>query len=142
MIAFGIRIARRVARLRSGWPGVLLGALGCASNSASHAAYDLGPPPQSACLHRVESLSAAELTRPYVELARLSATCPQLSPRVCEETLLKRGCDLGADAVVTDASRLLSPQPGTLPVARGRTTQALLAQEARAIRYQTAGLTH
>lgn len=142
MIAFGIRIARRAARVRSAWLGVLLGALGCAANSASRVAYDLGPPPQSECLHGVELLSAAELTRPYLEVARLSATCPELSPRKCQQTLLQRGCDLHADAVVVDASSFITPQANALPEARGRRSHGLLAQEARAIRYQTAGLTH
>lgn len=140
MIPLGLRSAWRAAGVRRGWLGLLLVALGCASNSVSRGAYDFAPP-ESECLHSVELLSAAQLTRPYLELASLSATCPSLSPRACAQTLLARGCELHADAVVIDASSVLAPRTQFLPP-RGRTNRALLAEEARAIRYRTVGQTH
>jgi len=127
---------RRV-RDKSIW--LALAALACTSNPRSVGAYDWGTSPRSDCPHRVELLWTTELTRPYRELARLSATCPKLSPRVCEQTLLERGCELDADAVVIDASTMLAPDAHPPSDSHQRGTRALLSQEARAIRYAVAG---
>jgi hypothetical protein len=57
--------------------------------------------PVPACEHPVELLEPGTATlRPHRSIASLSATCSPGTPRVCKQSLLRRACDLGADALL------------------------------------------
>jgi hypothetical protein len=57
-------------------------------------------------------------------LAAISVTCPYVSAATCERSLLARGCELAADAVVVRRSNVI-----------GRKATPQLAEEAIAIRF-------
>jgi hypothetical protein len=55
------------------------------------------------CDPPVEIVDAERLRlRPHRSVASLSATCSPGSPRVCKQMLLKRACELQADALMFD----------------------------------------
>ena len=108
---------------------VAIFASGCATASRTPPAepYRLSRP-EVTCPHPVELLTLAQASRPaYRELARLSATCPKLSPTTCEQFLLARGCEVGADAIVVQRE---------LPIARVKHPPQMAA-EAIAVRFAT-----
>lgn len=91
------------------------------------------PPPygssraEPACLHPIELLTLSQASRPaYRELAHLSVTCPKLAPTTCEQSLLARGCELGADAIVVQ--RQVAVRSNTKYVPQ-------IAEEALAVRF-------
>jgi hypothetical protein len=130
-------VVNRANGVRSKATWLALLALACAASPGPTSVYDLGEPSRSECPHRVLLLSVAELARPYRELARLSATCRALSPRACEQTLLWRGCVLGADAVVMQRSSTVTPNQNALPSTK-RGNEGLLVEDAIAVRYDPA----
>lgn len=61
--------------------------------------------PMPECDHPVEVIEAGRtLVRAHRSIASMSATCSPGSPRVCKQTLLRRACELKADALVIDKS--------------------------------------
>lgn len=83
----------------------------------------------TACPREVELLrSAAEVRRPFRQLADLSATCYPGAPRVCENRLLARACELEADALV-----LSEATPGGTPP--GASSQSRVSISGRAVRW-------
>ncbi|HEX5661512.1 MAG TPA: hypothetical protein VFX59_30190 [Polyangiales bacterium] len=59
--------------------------------------------PMPECDPAVEVVDAERLAlRPHRAVASLSATCSPGSPRVCKQMLLKRACELKADALMFD----------------------------------------
>jgi hypothetical protein len=86
--------------------------------------------PARRCAHRVELLrSAAEVQRPYRELASISASCYPGTPTVCENRLTERACDLQADAVI-----LLPSAAGGTPL--GASTQSQVSSNGKAVVWQ------
>ena len=99
---------------------------GCASTTQPEGPYRLIQPEPVSCLHPVSVLSAAQASRPaYREVARMSATCPGIAPTQCEQTLLARACELGADAIIIQREQ---------PIARTKYTSRM-AEEAIAVRF-------
>jgi hypothetical protein len=81
------------------------------------------------CAPEVELLrSAAEVRRPFRQLADLSATCYPGAPRVCENRLLARACELRADALVLNEAT----SGGTPP---GASSQSRISLSGRAVRW-------
>ncbi len=97
--------------------------------SALPDSYRQATAPPVDCEPMVELLrSAAEVRRPYRQVADLSATCYPGAPRVCEQRLLARACQLHATAVV-----LSEPTAeGTPPGASG---QSRVSMSGRAVRW-------
>jgi hypothetical protein len=59
--------------------------------------------PLPECEHPVEIVeSRRAMLRAHRSIASLSATCSPGTPRVCKQTLLKRACELKADALIID----------------------------------------
>src|SRR5450432_2277277 len=109
---------------------LLLGSASCISTPPRGGIYRVSGEPRSDCSHSVQLLQAAQLLPAHHELARLSATCPYLSPITCELELLSRGCELGADAIVITATRTI-----------GKSEKPQLADEALAIRFESSAAT-
>ncbi|HET9931038.1 MAG TPA: hypothetical protein VFQ35_10135 [Polyangiaceae bacterium] len=87
--------------------------------------------PSSTCEPRVEVLrSAAEALRPYREVATLSASCYPGTPRLCEDRLAQRACELKADAVI-----LMEPTSGGTPP--GSSGQSEISMSGRAVRWNS-----
>jgi hypothetical protein len=81
------------------------------------------------CEPPVELLrSESEARRPYRDVASLSASCYPGAPRLCENRLLARACELKADAVILRPS-----VPGGTPV--GASKQSQISVDARAVRW-------
>jgi len=92
--------------------------------------YRLAKPSERKCKRDVPILEANRAGgRPYEELKTLSATCYPGTPGVCEQTLLERACELGADA-------LLVLEPQALGSPAGANTQSLTSMTARALRWK------
>jgi hypothetical protein len=72
--------------------------------------------------------SGSELIRPYQEVATVSATCYPGTPRLCEQRLTQRACELKADAVI-----LVESTAGGTPA--GSSTQSQIAMSGRAVRW-------
>ena len=103
---------------------------GCASTSQSAAPYRLSEPEPVTCLHPVSLLSESQASRPqYREVARLSATCFSMAPTRCEQTLLARACELGADAIIIQRETALDRG------ARRAKNAPQMAEEAIAVRF-------
>lgn len=102
---------------------VSLALTACSGSSTPAGLYRVGGVEQSSCAHSVRLLRARP-REAFEELASLSATCPYPSPNTCERRLLARACDLAADAVVVEESRVI-----------GRKGKPELAEEAIAIRF-------
>jgi hypothetical protein len=85
--------------------------------------------PRSSCEPAVEVVrSVAEANRPYREVATLSASCYPGTPRLCEDRLAERACELKADAVI-----LMDPtSEGTPP---GSSGQSEISMSGRAVRW-------
>ena len=96
--------------------------------------YRLAKPSERKCPRDVPILRANQAGgRPYEELKSLSATCYPGTPGVCEQTLLERACELGADA-------LLMQEPQALGSPAGANTQSSTSMTARAVRWKPAPL--
>ncbi|MDB4990617.1 MAG: hypothetical protein JWN04_5795 [Myxococcaceae bacterium] len=81
------------------------------------------------CKHQVSVLhSATQAVRRYREVASISASCSPGAPRVCEQRLRARACELEADALI-----LQGLGRGGVPYGGG--TYNLVSQNARAIRW-------
>ena len=105
----------------------------CSSGPRPPSVYELSRGEPAECRHPVQLFSEGEPLRRYRELARVSVTCPLLAPRACEEKLLARACDLGANAVLIRRSNTTSPAM----FRRTKTgREALLVDEAVAVRYE------
>jgi len=72
--------------------------------------------------------SESEARRPYREVASLSASCYPGAPKLCENRLLARACELQASAVILRPSA-----PGGTPV--GASKQSQISVDARAVRW-------
>jgi hypothetical protein len=132
-------IADRAATTRMAYCRTLLvigtvACTGCAPSAQSTSLYHLDTPAQSECARPVQWLENAQVTRPYRELARLSATCPSLLPSTCEKILLARGCALGADAIVPLRWTLTTLKPNAVHTTR-RPRSIGQVCESLAIRY-------
>lgn len=83
--------------------------------------------PKRSCDALVEVVrSAGEVRRPYREIATLSASCYPGMPKVCEDRLTERACELKADAVIL----MPSVAGGTPP---GASTQSEVSMSGRAV---------
>jgi hypothetical protein len=112
--------------------------LGCSSLVLTPRAEDSHAPseylaevraPAQRCNPPVELLrSAAEVQRPFTELASLSASCYPGTPAVCEQLLLQHACDRQADAVI-----LMPAQAGATPL--GASGQSQVSMSGRAVRW-------
>jgi len=92
--------------------------------------YRLAKPSERKCRRDVPILRGDQAGgRPYQELETLSATCYPGTPGVCEQTLLERACERGADALL-----LVEPQALGSPV--GASTQSSTSMTARALRWE------
>lgn len=81
--------------------------------------------------HRLVELveEGARVSRPYDELAMLSATCSPGARSLCERRLKESACARGADAVL-----LVAPVPGALPPGSSGFSQ--IAVSGRAVRWR------
>ena len=102
---------------------MLFAVMACAQRSPPAGLYRLGGAEQSRCPRPVQLLDTTP-AEAFQELASISATCPYTSPTTCERSLLRRGCELAADAVVLRQSNVM-----------GRRAKPQLAEEAVAIRF-------
>lgn len=92
--------------------------------------YEQTTTAESTCSPPVELLrSASEVVRPYREVATLSATCYPGTPRLCEQRLKERACELKAEAII-----LMAPTPGGTP--SGASTQSQVSLSGRAVRWK------
>jgi hypothetical protein len=87
--------------------------------------------PKRRCEPAVEVLrSPAEARGNYKELASLSASCYPGTPRLCEDRLAERACELKADAII-----LMAPTAGGTPP--NTSGQSEISMSARAVRWST-----
>lgn len=62
--------------------------------------------PMPECEREIQWIESRSLVvRPHRTIGKLSATCSPGSPRVCKQTLMKRACELEADALLIEDSR-------------------------------------
>ena len=102
---------------------VAMASVACAQTGAPGGLYRMPTTEQSSCLWPVRTLSSPPPVA-FKDVATISVVCPYTSPRTCDRLLLARACDLGADAIIAQASG-----------ATGRTRNPPLVEEAIAIRF-------
>jgi len=105
-----------------------LTAFGCTTSAAQESLYDTKDPRPLGC-HAL-LLDSSQVGGPYRQLAKLSATCSKLQRSRCEQLLLARACELGADAVLIESSE--APPP----LHTIRRSEMRVTEEAVAVRYE------
>jgi hypothetical protein len=92
-----------------------------APKSASGTEFNLAPtaPAPPACTRSIDVLSESQATqRSYDVIDRISVTCDVDRPSDCKQRLVRRACEVGADAVVvSDEQR--GPKPARGPMSSG-----------------------
>lgn len=94
----------------AGLIGVVVVGSAC-SGERAHGLYHLSSAPPPSCARPVRLVRGeAAIDDSYRELASISATCGDVAPTDCENTLLARACELGADAVWIKNTSYVGPK--------------------------------
>jgi len=95
---------------------------GCARSACSNGASEA-----PCCARPVRIVRPSEFVSvPYRVLEEMTATCPPLAPKYCDDVLRKRACELGADVIVQQSRTLV-----------GRRGPAQVTQRALLVRFQS-----